>query len=71
MKIEKNDKRVSKKPPISSVLKGLELYKTASFPLTRMTSVRTTVQIIQCEQGMAFSTRKNKEAKLLEVTRIG
>lgn len=70
MKIEKKFRKVAKKPPIASVLKSLELYKTATFPLARMTSVRTTVQIIQCEQGMGFSTRKNKEAKVLEVTRI-
>jgi len=71
MKSEKNQKKLTKKDPISPVLKSLELYKTVSFPLARMTSVRTTVQIIQCEQGMAFSTRKNKETKVLEVTRIG
>jgi hypothetical protein len=70
MKIEKKAKKSTKKAPISPVLKSLELFKTATFPLTRMSSVRTTVQIIQCEQGMAFSTRKNKETKLLEVTRI-
>lgn len=71
MKNEQKIQNVAKKPPISSVLKGLGLYKTATFPLARMTSVRTTVQIIQCGLGMSFSTRKNKEAKLLEVTRIG
>ncbi len=71
MKNEKKSQNAPKKEPIAPVLKNLELYKTASFPLARMTSVRTTVQIIQCEVGMELSTRKNKEAKVLEVTRIG
>ncbi len=71
MKSEKNIKKSTKKDPISPVLKSLEMYKTVSFPLARMTSVRTTVQIIQCGQGMVFATRSNKETKVLEVTRIG
>lgn len=67
---EKKVKKSTKKAPISPVLKCLELFKTVAFPLTRMSSVRTTVQIIQCESVLEFSTRKNKETKELEVTRI-
>jgi len=69
MKNEKKAKKSTKKAPISPVLKSLDLFNTVTFPLSRMSSVRTTVQIIQCEQEMTFSTRKNKETKLLEVTR--
>lgn len=70
MKNEKKAKKSTRKAPISPVLKSLELFNTVAFPLSRMSSVRTTVQIIQCEQGMSFSTRKNKVTKQLEVTRI-
>lgn len=66
---EKKVKKQSKKAPISPVLKSLDLYKTVTFPLARMSSVRTTVQIIQCESVLEFCTRKNKETKELEVTR--
>jgi hypothetical protein len=59
-----------KKEPIAPVLKTLELYKTAQFPLKRMTSVRATIQYISTEMGIAFTTKKNKEDKVLEVTRI-
>jgi carbamate kinase len=59
-----------KKDPIAPVLKNLELYKTVEFPLGRMTTVRATIQYISTEKGIAFITKKNKENKVLEVTRI-
>jgi hypothetical protein len=59
-----------KKEPIAPVLKKLELYKTTQFPLKRMTSVRATIQYISTETGTSFTTKKNKEDKVLEVTRI-
>jgi len=68
-KINSVQKKV-KKEPIAPVLKKLELYKTTQFPLKRMTSVRATIQYISTEKGIAFITKKNKENKVLEVTRI-
>lgn len=67
---EKKDKKTIKKAPIAPVLKSLELFKTVTFPIARMSSVRTTAQIIQSEHGKQFVTRKNKETKALEITRI-
>jgi hypothetical protein len=59
-----------KKEPIAPILKKLELYKTAHFPLKRMTSVRATIQALSTEMGISFTTKKNKVDKVLEVTRI-
>ena len=59
-----------RKEPIAPILKRLELYKTAQFPLKRMTSVRATIQALSTEKGIAFTTKKNKEERVLEVTRI-
>ena len=70
MKSEKKDKKSTKKAPIAPVLRNLELFKTVTFPLIRMSSVRTTAQIIQTQHGLYFTTRKNKATKLLEITRI-
>jgi hypothetical protein len=67
---EKKDKKTTKKAPIAPVLKSLELFKTVTYPIARMSSVRTTAQIIQSEHGMRFVTRKNKVTKELEITRI-
>ncbi len=67
---EKKDKKPAKKAPIAPVLKSIELFKTVSFPIARLSSVRTTAQIIQNEHGMRFVTRKNKETKVIEITRI-
>ncbi len=58
------------KNPIASTLKEMGLFKTVTFPLSRMSSVRTTIQIIKTEKELNFTTRKNNKAKCLEVTRI-
>lgn len=65
----KQQKR-EKKSPIAPVLKKLALYKTVEFPLTRKTVVRATITNLQDDANLFFQTRKNKETKMLEVTRI-
>lgn len=70
MKNEQKTKKSPQKSPISPVLKSLDLFKTVTYPISRLSSVRTTIQIIQAQHKMFYTTRKNKETKQLEVTRI-
>ncbi len=66
--MEKKDKK-----PMAPALKSLEKYKTISFPLSQSQCVRATIQALKTEfidKGLNFETKKNKEAGMLEVTRI-
>lgn len=59
--------------PMAPALKSLEKYKTISFPLSQLQSVRSTINALKnqfIEEGLDFTTKKNKEGKTLEVTRI-
>jgi len=61
------------KKPIAPSLKSLEKYKSIDFPLNQSQSVRSTIQALKTEfiaSGLDFTTKKNKESKMLEVTRI-
>lgn len=58
-----------KKIPIAPTLKGLNLYKTAIFPLDRYTSVNAAIQTLQTESGKKFTQRRKNELRQLEVTR--
>jgi len=61
------------KKPIAPSLKSLEKYKSTEFPLSQSQSVRSTIQALKTEFisiGLDFQTKKNKESKMLEVTRI-
>lgn len=61
------------KLPIAPTLKSLEKYKSTEFPLSQIQSVRSTIQALKTEFisiGLDFTTKKNKESKMLEVTRI-
>lgn len=60
------------KVSIAPILKKLELYKTAQFPLTQYNSVNAAIGRIQTEtlNDKRFTQKKNNELKVLEVTRI-
>lgn len=61
------------KLPISPTLKGLDKYKSTEFPLDQVQCVRSTIQALSTEfskEGLRFTTKKNKETNMLEVTRI-
>lgn len=61
------------KKPIAPSLKSLEKYKSVDFPLSQSQSVRSTIQALKTEFisiGLDFATKKNKETRMLEVTRI-
>lgn len=57
------------KKPIAPTLKVLDKYKTVYFPLARVTSVRSTIQQLVTESDKAFTTKKNKDTQMIEVTR--
>ena len=59
-----------KKDPIRPVLKALGMYKTADFHLDRTITVRTTAHLLSNGTNLYFTTRKNSETQMLEVTRI-
>ena len=56
---------------IMPTLKKMELYKTVSFPKSRLTVIGATIQKVKVELGKDFSYRTNKETGMIEVTRIG
>jgi hypothetical protein len=59
--------------PIAPALKSLEKYKTICFPLSQVQSIRATINALKnqfIDDGLNFETKKNKETKMLEVTRI-
>lgn len=61
------------KKPIAPSLKSLDKYKMIDFPLSQSQSVRSTIQALKTEfisTGLDFQTKKNKETRMLEVTRI-
>lgn len=58
------------KKPIAPTLKSLKTNERADFPVNRLSSVRATIQQISCEFEMSFTTRKNNESRMIEVTRI-
>lgn len=61
------------KKPIAPSLKSLDRNKSIEFPLSQSQSVRSTIQALKTEfisDGLDFQTKKNKETKMLEVTRI-
>ena len=62
-------KQVIEKVSIAPVLKGLQKYETASFPLRKYTSVASTIQRIQLETGKYFVQKTNKAENVMEVTR--
>jgi hypothetical protein len=71
--LNKENMNKSVKLPIAPALKGLDKYKSTEFPLSQMQSVRSTIQALCTEfadNNLRFTTKKNKETKMLEVTRI-
>lgn len=66
----KSIKNQAKRQPIRPLLKTLELFKTISFPLSRVTVVRATIHTLQTEKGLVFTTAKNRDTEMLEVTRV-
>jgi hypothetical protein len=66
----RKDSAPTQKDPIRSVLQGLKMYQTVEFPLERMPTVRATTQILYTSSDVKFTTKKNKETQMLEVTRI-
>ncbi|WP_159522961.1 hypothetical protein [Sunxiuqinia indica] len=58
------------KTPIAPTLKGMNLYDTAEFPLSRVTSVRATIQQLKTESSSDFTTKKDKSNNMLKVTKI-
>lgn len=64
--------RTTNEKPISPTLKAMKRDETTSFKLAQSQSVRSTIQALKtemCELNIDFTTKKNKETKMLEVTR--
>lgn len=55
---------------ILPTLREMDLYKTETWPISRVCVVNSTIQKVKLESEKQFTYRTNRDAKTIEVTRI-
>lgn len=58
-----------KKAPIRAALKAMEVGDVIHFPASRTSVVRSTASILNLETERKYTSRTNREEKVIEVTR--
>ena len=55
---------------ILPTLREMDLYKTVTWPISRLTVVNATIQKVKMETNKAFTYKTDREKGIIEVTRI-
>lgn len=62
--------REDKKPPLRPVLRTMEVGQAVVFPLERASAVYSVIYSVSVQYDRKFTTRTDREARTLAVTRI-
>ena len=63
-------KELTNKKPISPTLKEANIGEVISFPLSRLSVVKSTCTILATETGRKFKTAINRDEKVIKVMRL-
>lgn len=61
---------LTNKKPVSPTLKAANIGEVVSFPLSRLSVVKSTCVTLATETGRKFKTAINREEKVIKVKRI-
>jgi len=67
---KKDTSQVKVDKSIMPTLKNMELFESETFPISKMTTVKTTSTTVSIMTGMKFRTKQINDMRLIQVTRI-
>lgn len=67
---KKSKSQVPDKKPIQPTLKAMKFAERQDFPISMLSSVKSSCTTVSLEMNFSFKTKVNRNANTIEVTRI-